>query len=386
MLSLDPADWKIQDAADLFHQVNPGTVTVPSSDAFPLTPESTPPVPALDHDALAQFVLGLVNRDRAGGNAAPVGLGANTAAQAHADDMANYQYFSRWGTDGANSAMRYTLAGGTSYGTENDYAVKIAWGGGSAADFENAVRAALEQAESGLMKQISILVDPQGASTILYKWNKKVNLGISYDSEYVFLVEQFEAENIDFTQAPVIQNCILSFSGLTIPGFVIDTNLLVEYDRTPSGLTPSQLNNAPWDGAGRPVATISATKPYLGVTVTQGFQYTDPHSVPLDAPFPPLDSDARLVPIANLAQWSNITASTWNAGGATFSISADLSQIVSRFGAGVYTIVASARTAPNYVIGPDGTYTIITIPGADSPGGVTASEGRMMFRYCIFVE
>jgi predicted transglutaminase-like cysteine proteinase len=334
VVTIDPEGWKIQKPSDLFHNPNPGAVEALGPNAVQLTPEPTPQLPNIDRNALTQFVLDLVNKDRTGGNVAPLTLGNNTSAQAHADDMVNYQYFSRWGTDGADSAMRYTLGGGMSYSMENDYAIKIAWGGGTAGDLENILRSALEQAEAGLMKQTSTFSDPQGKENILYKWNKKVNLGIAYDSDYIFLVEQFEGESIVFSQAPTIQNGILSFSGSNIPGFTIDNNVLVEYDRPMSGLNPAQLNNAVWDTAPRIVAMVSQTKPYIAVSVTQYFQYTNPHSVPLNAPSPAIDPDAGAEPISNLAEWPTLAATTWDVGGTTFSISADLNQVVSRFGAG----------------------------------------------------
>ena len=120
---------------------------------------------------------------------------------------------------------------------------------------------------------------------------------------------------------------------------------------------------------------VSQAKPYIAVSVTQYFQYTDPHSVPLNAPSPAIDPDAGAEPISNLAEWPTLAATTWDVGGTTFSISADLNQVVSRFGAGAYRVIVSTRSAPTTASGGEGNYTV-----------VIGAEARILFSYCIFVK
>jgi uncharacterized protein YkwD len=69
-----------------------------------------------------QYMLALINRDRATQGLAPVTLdeGAPTAAgQAHAEDMAKLGYLGHWGSDGSVPEERHTRAGGADMVLEN---------------------------------------------------------------------------------------------------------------------------------------------------------------------------------------------------------------------------------------------------------------------------
>ena len=54
----------------------------------------------------------------------PVTLGSNPAAQMHAEEMVEYDYFSRWWVDGRSTYMVYSATGGSSYARES-----IVWTG-----------------------------------------------------------------------------------------------------------------------------------------------------------------------------------------------------------------------------------------------------------------
>gem|GEM_PF-5718147 len=185
----------------------------------------------------------------------------------------------------------------------------------------------------------------------------------------MFLVQQFEGESINFSQLPTIQNGILSFSGQNIPGFKIANSISVYYHSTPSYLTPNQLNNVPWEGSGRIVAMISETQPFnAGLFSYSSFQYTDPYTVSDDAAAPALGSMTGAVPIQSKMNVFWTAASNWAVQGTTFSVSADLSQIVSRLGSGVYTIIVSGAS----MVYTSGTSTVYT-------------DVRSLFHYSIFV-
>jgi hypothetical protein len=261
--------------------------------------------------------------------------------------------------------LRYTLGGGTSYENENEYMSKISWQGGTDAAFENAVLSALEQAESGLMSQTSVLLPPESASNIVNKWNQKVSLGIAYNSDYLFLVQQFEGESVNFTQPPTIQNGMLTFSIQNMLG-VMGGTASVSYDRTPYSLTPAQLNNAQWEGPRTAGAIIWQPSPSSIVTTPlSGYQYVDPFTVPFDAPVSSFGSMNTVVPIPVTFLLLNITASTWNTSVSSFSVSADLSQMISRLGAGIYTIRMSVKS---------------------SISGTNTSEVHPLFGYSIIVK
>jgi predicted transglutaminase-like cysteine proteinase len=347
VLKLDPVDWKIQETSSLFHLPNTEIINVPTPTIPAQTNNTTAAagVPQLQMDKLAQSMLDLINKDRAAANVAAVILGNNNLAQAHADDMLNNLFLSQYGTDGSRSTLRYTLGGGTSYENENEYMSKISWQGGTEAAFENAVLSALEQAESGLMSQTSTLLPPEGASNIVNKWNQKVSLGIAYNSDYLFLVQQFEGVSVTFTQPPAIQNGILGFSIQNIFG-VVGGTASVSYDRTPYNLTPAQLNNAQWEGPRTAGALIWQPSPSsIMTTPLSGYQYIDPLTVPFDAPVSSFGSMNTVVPIPVTFLSLNFTASTWETGGSSFSASADLSQMISRLGAGIYTVRMSVKSS-----------------------------------------
>jgi uncharacterized protein YkwD len=73
-------------------------------------------------DQARQYLLVLVNRDRANAHLPPVILDegpAQRAGQLHAEDMARSGYVGHWGTDGSVPEQRYTEAGGTDVVMEN---------------------------------------------------------------------------------------------------------------------------------------------------------------------------------------------------------------------------------------------------------------------------
>jgi uncharacterized protein YkwD len=69
-----------------------------------------------------QYMVELINRDRASQGLAPVVLDpgpATQAGQAHAEDMARHGYLGHWGTDGSVPEQRFTEAGGVDMVLEN---------------------------------------------------------------------------------------------------------------------------------------------------------------------------------------------------------------------------------------------------------------------------
>ena len=86
---------------------------VPTSTQLP-TSTSAPNI-----ENLQIYALQLVNRDRVDHGLRPVVLGANPAAQLHAEDMLAHGYLGHWWSDGRKPYMVYSQTGGTSYAAEN---------------------------------------------------------------------------------------------------------------------------------------------------------------------------------------------------------------------------------------------------------------------------
>ncbi len=75
----------------------------------------------LNQDQARQYMLGLINRDRATAGARPVVLDdvGNTAGQLHSDEMAENGYLAHWTMDGRKPDQRYTECGGKDVVMEN---------------------------------------------------------------------------------------------------------------------------------------------------------------------------------------------------------------------------------------------------------------------------
>jgi len=192
---------------------------------------------------LSQYMLDLINQDRADNNLAPVTLGINTAAQAHADDMLANFYLSHWGTDGLSPYMRYTLAGGINYEAENS-----AYHGWFDTSQNPELYVTIEPQEVLKQLEYNMMFDDAASNwghrdTILNSLNKKVNLGIAYDKHRLALVQQFEGDYVVFTELPAIINGKLSLAGSLTLGKIY--SLRLSYDSLPYPLTQQQLLDKP---------------------------------------------------------------------------------------------------------------------------------------------
>jgi len=76
-------------------------------------------VPIKSNNQLVQFALEQVNDDREKHGVPPVNLGNNSAAQKHADDSLEFDYFSHWNSEGVKPYVTYTLFGGRGNVAEN---------------------------------------------------------------------------------------------------------------------------------------------------------------------------------------------------------------------------------------------------------------------------
>src|SRR5262249_55215775 len=81
----------------------------------------TRPAGPLSRERAAEYVLELVNHDRAEAGLDPVEWDATAAkgGDAHPADMAEHGYTAHWGTDGSIPEERYTHAGGRYFVQEN---------------------------------------------------------------------------------------------------------------------------------------------------------------------------------------------------------------------------------------------------------------------------
>jgi len=263
------------------------------------------------HEELVNYTLSLINYDRNGlvtnpngtihmwvlriGEQYPqnVSLSSVGSAQQHADDMLKNHYFSHWDTNGYKPYVRYTLFGGNGSVAEN-----IAWQSASSS-FD--AKEAIESLEWQMMEEDSQW-DWGHRDNIIESFHNKVSIGIAYDSNNLYLVEDFEDDYIAWStltrsSIEVIMDGTIMKSGLSI------SNVAIYYDKI-ANLTAQQLANAPYSGS-------YGFGTFVGMAVPSGWQ--SPEGI-------------------------TITARTWSQTGQSFQIDFDLSPAFAQFGKGIYTL------------------------------------------------
>ena len=345
-----------------------------------ITPTPTPiPPPAQRHLAEKEYMLELINAERAKAGVPPVVLGDNIAAQLHAEDALENCFNSLYGVDGLKPYMRYSLAGGYQSNGESvsgwDYCIK-AW--------EN--YRPLGSIEQEIRELINRFMDSPGTrAEILGRWYRKVNIGLAWDRYNFRVSQQFEGDYVTYSLRPTLENGFLSLAGTVKNGISFsdrqDLGIQVYYDPPPHPLTRGQL--ARTDGVGHGIQVAALRPPLTGngfypehQSVKSQSQHPDPYQVPADAPEPGSYEEARrilreireqsLPEIQIIVPW--ITASHWIAGGVDFAAQADLRQVITQHGPGVYTVTVWHQNIGGGVVISD--YAIFY--GIDPPGGYAA--------------
>ena len=319
------------------------TPTLTLTPTRPPTPTPTPtPAPTLEN--LRNYMLDLINADRREHGLSPVTLGHNPAAQHHAEDMREHQYVGHWGRDGLTPYMRYTLAGGVNYESENTSGYRNVGKLRRKAAVSSVWRE-LDQVQQGLMDS------PGHRRNILNQWHKKVNLGIACHLEtlHCWVVQQFQGDYLEFVDQPEISSGVLSFHVRTKGRFTF-SSVQVWYDQPPHPLSLGQLDRTYSYLSGQEPATFilqpAQSGYYYSATDLLPVSYTwrrgtDPYSLDpdlarlkpnpflLEIPFP-----AR--PALKLVPWT--VADAWDVSGDSLAVKADLSAVSDDLGPGVYTV------------------------------------------------
>ena len=325
--------------------------------------------PALRHLEQKQFMLTLINAEREKAGADPVKLGDNIATQSHAESSLENCVSSHWGVDGLKPYMRYSLAGGYQSngenGSGNSYCITESsrspqgYRYSPIGDIRQKVRETME----GWM-------DSAGhRRNILGPWHKKVNIGLAWDRYNFFAVQHFEGDYVEYKELPAIEIGILTMSGMVKNGVTFeeknDLGVQIYYDPAPHTLTRGQVSRTYCYDAGRPVTGL---RPPL----TGGWYYSEneftstytpcpnPYDVPYDAPGPRSHNEAhefwqaaydasqvregRLisVPWITTQEWSTsefeVIDNQWVEKKGVFSVKADLSDVLTKHGDGVYSL------------------------------------------------
>ena len=309
------------------------------------------------------YLLTLINNSRKKAGLTTVILGSNKAAQEHVEAMLSHGFTSHWGLDGLTPTMRYTLAGGTNYISENTSGVS----GIKESDWGPHYRTLPWQTSLTQIHQ-GLLDSPGHRRNIMNKWHKKVSLGIACNKYTCSVVENFEGDYVEFTQTPRISKAgILTFAGKLKHGFDM-TNIHIWHHQTPHPLTLGQLDASYSYNTGQTPAIFITDPPAPGYyysaanLLPSSYTWTsgvDPYSVDSQTPRAKLLSagQKRPTPLNQTSQkavpWT--VADKWSVG-PFLDVRANVQKALHDMGPGVYIIVIWAtnngETIPltNYTI------------------------------------
>lgn len=287
------------------------------------------------------YALTRINETRGTNGLDPFTLDNNAAAQSHAQDMRAYCFHSHWGSDGLKSYMRYTLSGGQQYSS-----VYISGSDYCPPDSERYRHRTVQEELTDLMDRL--LVDPGYLDVILNPNYSRVSFGIADQQPNFWFVQRFLGDFIEYVELPNINNQILSLSGIAKNGARLPSNsfgISIDYDQTPHALTRGQLHHTSCGASGVRIGALreppGPNRYYTSDTFTlSGTRCQDPYYVPADAPVATsYDDDVPRIqnPYENEAIW--ITATHWEVTDETFSVTANIGDLLDQHGNGVYTII-----------------------------------------------
>lgn len=346
---------------------SPSIVSVAPGPSSPQPPTSTPaprrnsadaqtptpvPPPNLRHHDAKLFMLGLINAERDRAGVPPVSMGDNIAAQLHAENSLSGCFSGHWGMDGLKPYMRYSLAGGYQTNAENgsglDYCIKASERYTALGSTESEIRDMMD----GWMRS------PGHRSNILDPWHKKVNIGLAWDKYNMAGYQHFEGGYVNYDRLPEIANGTLTFQGRTQNELRFSSKeemgLQLYFDPPPHSLTRGQVSRTYCYDSGLLIAAFRY--PLTGGWFWDEDEFTktyspcpDPYDIPAESPGPRSYDEAHRF-WQQAASASNnrapqlievpwVTASAWTASGTDFSVSADVSDLLTEYGTGVYTIL-----------------------------------------------
>jgi hypothetical protein len=265
------------------------------------------------HEELVNYALDLINTDRKQHGLQSVTLSSINSAQLHAEEMLKVSYFSHWSLNGYKPYMRYTLAGGKGAASENCACILHI---GSI--FGPDVKSALKDMEYSMMYD-DAHSNWGHRDNILNPMHNKVSIGIAYNRNNIYFVQDFENDYIAWNNLSTDNPNQIILQGTNLRAGTTIQNVMIFYDN-PTSLTVDKIKQAPYQGSYSPgtyVATVWSPPP-------AGTYYTY--------------SDNTI---------HNIEANTWIENGNNFQISYSLVNVINSYGKGVYTIylIAGSSTA-----------------------------------------
>ena len=312
-----------------------------------------------------RLMLMLINQQRDLAGREPLVLGDNQAAQLHAEASLRNCSVSHWAADGLKPYMRYSLAGGYQYNTENvsgsTYCPDASKGYLPGPSIEDEIREAMR----------GFMASPGHRANLLDRWHRKVNIGLAWD-EYSFVaVQHFEGNLVEYDQMPSIEEGVLLISGTARREVIFeadeDLGISVIYDPPPHPLTRGQLSRTYCYDLGLPVASLRPPLTgdwyYIEDEISESYQAEtcpNPYDIPSSssAPRTPEEAEEQFekARISSLARVNHsvtipwVTASDWTISGQDFAVAAELGDMLAEHGSGVYTVVVWGKQGSEDVI------------------------------------
>ena len=361
----------------------PTKTLIPKSDptSVPPSPTTTPvqlATPHLRHIEGKRYMLELINTERINAGLQPVILGDNAAAQLHAEASLEGCFSSHWGLDGLKPYMRYSLAGGHQPNGENghgsDYCIK-------ASDRYRPISNVLQEIRESMEGWMD---SPGHRDNILRPRHKKVNIGLAWDRYNFNAIQHFEGDYVEYERLPSIDNGVLSLSGTVTNGVsfedTLDLRIRIYYDPPTSPLTRGQVSRTYCYGNGLHVASLREPTTgdllYIRDVVTRTIETSscpDPYDIPADSPAPrspyeahdywqaaydasrrPKEEEPIIV--------SRITTNEWTAADDAFSVTVDISNLLSQYKNGVYTLLVLAPLGDEAIVVSEYSMFLVDLP------------------------
>lgn len=263
-------------------------------------------------EELVEYMLELINKDRASFGLEPVRLGSNSAAQIHAEDVYRNKQISHWMSNGEKPYMTYSK-----YGGKGSVGQNVAIAGFSKEQYDLCMQSTLydceiidpldtlKELQYEMMYNDTECCDDGHRNNILNKFRTDVSIGIVYDKYYLALVQNFEN---NYGLGIDINGGSAEISGVFNEG-VID-QIAIYYDVIPTPEIYEQNKRLLSYSGGELVAAVVKPLP-------PGFFYERPGGYEL------------------------LVARDWKADGSTVGISFDLARAVDIDG--VYTVSVIAK-------------------------------------------
>lgn len=198
---------------------------------------------AIDLDELRRYALELINKDRADHGVAPVRLGDNGSAQAHAEDSLRHRYVGHWTVEGLKPYMLYRQHGGGGIVGQN------AAGAMSPEDCAapGVVCTPEPPEESIASLQWGMMYDDAHADwghrdTIINPHYDTVSLGIAHSNQGTAYYQHFEYTGLEWRQPPAIDDGVLTFAARPLDANHRITHAVIHYDPIPQPRAPAEIH------------------------------------------------------------------------------------------------------------------------------------------------